>query len=250
MSTFYNKVTYLSYLTCVSVAIVVGVILYSEIKFALTLIIAMVLGIALNMLVMFVMVKLENNKAFINRDVKYTVLKMNRVKPVDSFVFINSIDMLCSNSTDSRIVKVIASVVEKVKEKNRYTYYIDTGDDSMNVMVDSVCNYKNAKLYSVKEFEDELKVLRKGKSIVYFNVVALSKLIHEFGFKDVYDNCVVIGEVCASLSRYKQFVPYMETMYQLNGLVEDKTSIMLEFYLDVINNREIVVKDLLSLGAK
>ena len=148
MGTFYNKVKYLSYLTWVVVALVVGIMVYSDVNFILTLVIAMVLGIALNMLVMIVMVKLENNKVFINRDIKSTLAKMNRVKAVDSFVFINSIDMLCSNAKDSKIVKIIASVVEKGKEKSRHTYYIDTNDDSMNDMVNSICDYKKTKLYT------------------------------------------------------------------------------------------------------
>lgn len=250
MSTFYNKVKYLSYLTWVVVAIFVGVLVYKEVNFALTLIIAILLGLFLNFLVMIVLVRIENSKVFITKDVKRAVRGMNRVKPVDSFVFVNPLDMLCSNAKDSKIVKVIVSVVEKGKEKSKHTYYIDSGDDSMNEMVNSICNYKNAKLYSVKEFESELKLLKKGKNIAYFNVASLSKLIHDFGYKAVYDNCVVFGEVYATSSKYKQYVPYMEGIYSMNGLVSDKTDMMIGCYLDVINDREIIVKDLLSLGEK
>ena len=250
MGTFYNKVKYFSYLIWVIVASFVGVLVYKEVNFVLTLIIAIALGLLLNFGLMLVMVKIENNKVFINKDVKYTVRKMNRVKPLDSFIFVNPLDMLCSNAKDSKIVKVIIFVVEKGKEKSKHTYYIDCGDDSMNQMVNDICDYKNAKLYSIKEFEDELKVLRKGKNIVYFNVASLVKLIHEFGYKEVYDNCVVVGEVSATSPMYKKYVPYMESMYSVNGLVDDKTGLMVEYYLDVLSNKEIVVKDLLSLGEK
>ena len=250
MSTFYNKMKFLSYLTWIIVAIMVTVLIYSEVNFFVTLVIAIGLGLALNMLVMIVMVRLENNKAYITSDVKKTIRRMNRVKPIDSFVFVNSIDMLCPNAKDTKIVKVIATVVEKGKEKRKETYYIDSGDDSMNQMVKDICDYKNAKVYSVSEFEKELEELRKGKNIVYFNVVALAKVIHEFGYKSVYDNFVLVNEVCAASIKYKNYIPYTESIYQTNGLVADKTTVMIDFYLNVINQHDIVVKDLLSLGVK
>ena len=98
---------------------------------------------------MVVMVRLENNKVYITKDVKKIIRRMNRVKPIDSFVFVNSIDMLCPNAKDTKIVKVIVSSVEKGKVKSKDTYYIDSGDDSMNQMVKDICEYKNNKVYSI-----------------------------------------------------------------------------------------------------
>ena len=87
-----------------------------------------------------------------------------------------------------------------------------------------------------------------GKSIVFFNLASLSKIVNESSEYNKYNNCIVVNEVMSSLPKYKQYLNYVEAVYQNNGLVEDKTDVMIDIYLSVLEGKEIIVKDLLGLG--
>lgn len=252
MDTFYNKVRNLSFISWIIVAFVSCVLIIGEVNFVVTLVVAMLLGLILNFLIMVVMVKLENNKLYINKDVKKKIYGLNICNSLpDSFVLVNAIDMLCPNAKDSCVVKIILTVCEKGKEKSKSTYYIKQDDDSINEMVKEICEYKeNTKLYTIQEFEEELIKTRKDKGLVYFNISTIAKLLNQCSDVSAYDRCLIVGGVVAQSNKYKNYTPYMEVIYQTNGLVEDKTSVMVDFYLSMTKNEDITVKDLLSLGVK
>jgi len=252
MDTFYNKVRNLSYVSWVIVALFSGVLIYNDVNIVVTVLLAVLLGLLLNFLIMVFMVRGENNKLYINKEIKDKIHKLQVCETLpDSFVFVNAIDMLCPNAIDVKVVKVVLTVCEKGKEKSKETYYIKQDDDSMNEMVKAICEYKdNTKIYTMKEFEDELIKVRKDKYLVYFNISTIAKLLNQCNDASVYDRCVIVGAAVAQSEKYRNYNSYMEVIYQTNGMVEDKTSVMLDFYLSMVRNEDIVVKDLLSLGVK
>lgn len=252
MDTFYNKVRNLSFISWIIVAIVSCVLVMVNVNIVVTMFAAIFLGLLLNFLIMVFMVKKENNKLYINKDIKKKIYELNICDTMpDSFVLVNAIDMLCPNAKDSCIVKVILTVCEKGKEKSKSVYYINQDDDSINEMVKDICEYKdNTKIYTQKEFEEELVKVRKDKPLVYFNVSTIAKLFNQCVDPTVFDKCLIVGGVVAQSSKYRNYTPYMEVIYQTNGLVEDKTSVMVDFYLSMLRNEDIVIKDLLSLGVK
>ena len=164
MEKFYKRVKYCTIAIWGLVAMVVLGLTFTDISMFFVTVVAILLGLILTLLVTLVLVKLENNKLYVNKETKKKVLGLNRsVDYSSNFTFVNVLDMLCNDATNTKIVKLIVSNYENGKEKSRDTYYVDQSDDRMNEMVNAICDYKKAKLYSFEEVENEIMKSRKNK---------------------------------------------------------------------------------------
>ena len=251
MDKIYNQSKIWTYIILFITGIIAFVMIWNDLSFLLTLIVAVVYSLSSIMLMLYIVIVKENSKVYINSDVKRKVLEVRKNNKIhDKYVLVNVLDMLAPNAVDTNVVKIILSFNEKGKERSRETYYINQSDDNINMMVKEICEYGKAKLYSINEFEDLFKNSTSGYQIVFFNTSMLANLINVSNNYNTYSNCIDLYDYVSKDVKYKQYLNYFGSIYQNNGLVNDKTSIMLECCDNIISGNDIQVKDLLNLEVK